>query len=69
MSNFALKVALKEPYLIILRAHLDRLKNTMLLMMNVITYASQLRNREIEASKGDQKELIELLVQQRRKSD
>ena len=47
-------ILLKRPRLDILQTHLDRLKNTVLLMINIIIYASQQRKREIEASNADQ---------------
>lgn len=57
-----LNIVFKEPQLDVLQTYLDRLKNNMLLMMNVIIYASQLRERETETSRADQKELIEILM-------
>ncbi|CRG92736.1 Deneddylase [Talaromyces islandicus] len=64
-----LNFVLKEPHLNLLRTNLDRLKDTMLLMLNVIIYMSQLRRRETETSKADQKELLKTLDRQRRKLD
>jgi hypothetical protein len=64
-----LNVVFKEPQLNVLQTNLDSLKNTMLLMLNVIIYTGQLKNREIETSKTGQKELVEILVQQKRESD
>lgn len=59
----------KEPGLGVLQSNLDRLKNTMLLMLNVIIYAEQLRRRETEKSKQDQHEIIEILARQKKDSD
>ncbi|EED20487.1 conserved hypothetical protein [Talaromyces stipitatus ATCC 10500] len=55
-------ILLKRPRLDILRTRLDRLKNTVLLMINVIVYASQQRKRGIEASDADQQGFIEILM-------
>lgn len=70
-SKFSRKAILlfKSPQSDILQTHLDRLKNTMLLMMNGIVYASQIRKKEAEMLKEDQEALIEILMQQKRKSD
>ncbi|QKX55884.1 uncharacterized protein TRUGW13939_02983 [Talaromyces rugulosus] len=64
-----LNVVFKEPQLNVLQTNLDSLKNTMLLMLNVIIYTGQLKNREIETSKTGQKELVEILAQQKHESD
>jgi hypothetical protein len=62
-------ILLKRPRLDILQTHLDRLKNTVLLMINVIVYASQQRKREIEASNADQQGFIEILMKRIHESD
>jgi hypothetical protein len=64
-----LNIVFKEPQLDVLQTYLDRLKSTMLLMLNVIMYASQLRKRKSETSRADQKELVKILDQQKRVSD
>ncbi|KUL81577.1 hypothetical protein ZTR_09849 [Talaromyces verruculosus] len=62
-------ILLKRPRLDILQRHLDRLKNTVLLIINVIIYASQQRKREIESPNADQQECIEILMKRIRESD
>lgn len=61
-------VLFKEPQSEVLQAKLDRLNNTMLLLLNVIIYANQLRKNDTQNSR-DQRELIEVLVQQKLESD
>lgn len=64
-----LNYVFNEPQLSLLQTNLDRLKNTMLLMLNLIIYAGQLRKRETENSKEEQREIIKVLVVQKRDSD
>lgn len=55
-----------EPQLEVLQSNLDRLKSTMLLMLNVIIYAGQVRRNEAEANQQEQKELIKNLADEQR---
>lgn len=55
-----------EPQLSVLQSNLDRLKSTMLLMLNVIIYAGQVRRKEAEASQQEQKEIIEILADEQK---
>ncbi|CRG92462.1 hypothetical protein PISL3812_09523 [Talaromyces islandicus] len=64
-----LHIVFKEPQLDVLQAKLDRLKNNMLLVQNVIIFASHWRKAETETSMEDQKQLIKMLDQQKRDSD
>lgn len=64
-----LSIVFKEPQLDVLQTKLDRLKNNMLLMQNVVIFASQWRKREMKTFMEDQKELVKMLNQQKRESD
>jgi predicted transcriptional regulator len=55
-----------EPQLSVLQSNLDRLKSTMLLMLNVIIYAGQVRRKEAEVKQQGQKEIIEILVDEQK---
>ncbi|CRG90174.1 hypothetical protein PISL3812_07217 [Talaromyces islandicus] len=55
-----------EPQLSVLQSNLDRLKSTMLLMLNVIIYAGQVRRKETEISQQEQKEIIEILADEQK---
>lgn len=58
-----------EPQLSVLQSNIDRLKSTMLLMLNVIIYAGQVRRQEAEAKREEQKEIIEILADEKRVND
>ncbi|RJE19549.1 hypothetical protein PHISCL_08120 [Aspergillus sclerotialis] len=60
---------LKESQLDVLKSNLERLKSTMLLMLNVIMYAGQVRNRLDTSILQEQQELIQTLMQERRATE
>ncbi|KAE8350048.1 hypothetical protein BDV28DRAFT_159955 [Aspergillus coremiiformis] len=60
---------LREPHLAILQSNLDRLKSTMLLMVNVIIYAGQLRSGSATSALREQRELIQTLIEERKGND
>ncbi|KAJ5143582.1 uncharacterized protein N7515_002369 [Penicillium bovifimosum] len=59
------RLALIEPSLNPLKSNLERLKATMLLLLNVIMFAAKVRNRN-SPSLRDQRALIEALLQEKR---
>ncbi|KAL4896813.1 hypothetical protein BDV59DRAFT_199158 [Aspergillus ambiguus] len=62
-------LALIERDLETFKCNLERLKSTMLLMLNVIMYAGQLRSRAESAVLQDQRALIQALVEQKKVYD
>ncbi|KAK6811721.1 hypothetical protein RU639_012575 [Aspergillus parasiticus] len=58
-----------EEDLEVLRVNLERLKSTMLLMLNVIMYAGQLRSRAELSVLEEQRELISTLVEEKKTNE
>ncbi|KAK2768674.1 hypothetical protein FQN54_000530 [Arachnomyces sp. PD_36] len=61
-----LKFMMVEKDLDFLRSNLDRLKSTMLLLLNVIMYAGQVRSRAESRTLTDQRDLIKELVEKKK---
>ncbi|KAL1846518.1 hypothetical protein Plec18170_009097 [Paecilomyces lecythidis] len=62
-------IALIERDLNTLRGNLDRLRSTMLLLLNVIMYAGQVRSNAGSAILQQQRELIDTLMEEKRAND
>ncbi|RHZ59815.1 uncharacterized protein CDV56_107646 [Aspergillus thermomutatus] len=60
---------LMEKELDVLRGNLERLKSTMLLLLNVIMYAGQLRSRAESSVLQEQRGLIQVLVEEKEASE
>ncbi|CAI7675902.1 unnamed protein product [Penicillium pancosmium] len=60
-----LTIVVLGPDLDVLRSHLDRLKSTMLLMLNVIIYARDIKRSSHDSSLGSQRQLIEALLREK----
>ncbi|GIJ90048.1 hypothetical protein Asppvi_008997 [Aspergillus pseudoviridinutans] len=60
---------LMERELDMLKGNLERLKSTMLLLLNVIMYAGQLRGRAELSVRQEQKDLIKVLVEEKKASE
>ncbi|KAF7113938.1 hypothetical protein CNMCM5793_006121 [Aspergillus hiratsukae] len=60
---------LMERELDVLRGNLERLKSTMLLLLNVIMYAGQVRSRAESSVLQEQRELIRVLVEEKNASE
>ncbi|GFF51665.1 polyamine oxidase [Aspergillus lentulus] len=60
---------LMERELDLLRGNLERLKSTMLLLLNVIMYAGQLRSRAESSVLKEQRGLIQVLVEEKKASE
>ncbi|KAE8413840.1 hypothetical protein BDV36DRAFT_23586 [Aspergillus pseudocaelatus] len=58
-----------EEDLEVLRVNLERLKSTMLLMLNVIMYAGQLRSRAESSVLEEQRELIRTLLEEKKTNE
>ncbi|CAG8379372.1 unnamed protein product [Penicillium salamii] len=56
--------AFSESEVSILQTQLDRLKATMLLLLHVMSYASQARQRESQTVRQEQKDFIKILLQE-----
>ncbi|KAJ5371918.1 hypothetical protein N7517_003924 [Penicillium concentricum] len=57
------------PDLDLLKCNLERLKSTMLLMLNVLMYAGQVRRRDLKVTLTDQRNLIQQLVEEKKEND
>ncbi|KAI9925500.1 hypothetical protein ASPWEDRAFT_41601 [Aspergillus wentii DTO 134E9] len=62
-------LALMERELDMLRGNLERLKSTVLLMLNVIIYAGQIRRKSEPLALKEQKDLVQLLAQEKKAND
>ncbi|RHZ73315.1 hypothetical protein CDV55_105621 [Aspergillus turcosus] len=60
---------LMEKELDVLRGNLERLKSTMLLLLNVIMYAGQVRSRAESSVLQEQRDLIRVLVEEKKASE
>jgi hypothetical protein len=60
-----LNFAFSESDVSVMQSQLDRLKATMLLLLHVMSYASQVRRREGQAVRKEQKDLIKTLLQEK----
>ncbi|KAH1484994.1 hypothetical protein KXV81_003680 [Aspergillus fumigatus] len=60
---------LMEKELEVLRGNLERLKSTMLLLLNVIMYAGQVRSRAESSVLKEQRGLIQVLVEEKKASE
>ncbi|CAI7595015.1 unnamed protein product [Penicillium crustosum] len=60
---------LLEPSLDPLKANLKRLKSTMLLLLNVIMYAGQIRSNNAPAMLREQRDFIKSLLEEKQKND
>ncbi|KAE8144572.1 hypothetical protein BDV25DRAFT_166527 [Aspergillus avenaceus] len=63
------RVALMERDLDVLRSNLERLKSTMLLMLNVIMYAGQLQSRSESTLLQEQRDLVQTLIDEKRMNE
>ncbi|KAJ5482550.1 hypothetical protein N7475_001362 [Penicillium sp. IBT 31633x] len=64
-----LTIVLLGPDLDILKSHLDRLKSTMLLMLNVIMYAREINRTSDFGSLEDQRMLIQTLLREKKENE
>jgi hypothetical protein len=64
-----LKFPLIEPQLDLLNTNLERLKSSLLVMLNVLIFAEQLRNQEALPILKDQRELVRTLVEDKNESE
>jgi Fungal N-terminal domain of STAND proteins len=64
-----LKFPLIEPQVDLLRTNLERLKSSLLVMLNVLIFAEQLRNQEALPILKDQRELVRTLVEDKNASE
>ncbi|KAJ6027782.1 hypothetical protein N7499_001240 [Penicillium canescens] len=64
-----LSVAMMRPDLEMFQTHLERLKSTMLLMLNVIMYAGQIRRRAENSVLEDQRKLIQTLIDDKKNNE
>lgn len=60
---------LLEPSLDPLKANLKRLKSTMLLLLNVIMYARQIRSNNVPTMLQEQRDFIKCLLEEKQKND
>jgi hypothetical protein len=64
-----IKFALVEPQIDLLTTNLERLKSSLLVMLNVLIFAEQLRNQEALSILKDQRELVMTLVEDKKESE
>ncbi|KAJ5082513.1 hypothetical protein N7532_011556 [Penicillium argentinense] len=64
-----IRFLMNEPRLDSVAGNLERLKSTMLLMLNVIIYAGQLRSRREVSEAQEQRELLQMLTMEKVESE